>query len=127
MTRYLTADEVKAYNSRFLGIVRLRDESGLQSAIARPQTVAYYQGADIAFHAAVLIEGIAMTHPFIDANKRTAALAALVCIDLNGWRLDYHQSDTEDEFGGHILTLVTHQETTEQLAQWMRQHLIHLP
>ncbi len=123
MPRYLSADEIRAFNGRFLGSPQVRDETRLLALAQRPAITAFYQHADIASLAAVLIEGIALGHPFVDANKRTAALAGLVFLDLNGYGVYYHQSSVDDEYGERILALVTHQETVEQLADWLRQHL----
>jgi death-on-curing protein len=127
MTQYLTADEVRRMNASILGTPLVRDEPGLQSALARPQIVAFYQGADIAEQAAVLIEGLVMSHPFVDGNKRTAVVAAMTFLRLNGVSLRYQPSPTHDEFGRHILALVQHQETVNHLADWVRQHLVPWP
>ena len=127
MTIYLTPDDIKAYNVIFLGSLQVRDESGLQSAIQRPQMAAYYQGADMALQSALLIEGIALAHPFVDANKRTAAMAGLVFLDLNGFILHYQQGMTRDELGDYLLAIVMHQRTADQFAQWIRQHMTQKP
>jgi death-on-curing protein len=82
---YLTDDEVKAINQQFLGAPALRDEPALLAALARPLAAAYYQQADLATQTAVLIEDIAQSHPFVDANKRTATAAGLVFLRLNGY------------------------------------------
>lgn len=127
MTIYLTLDEVKQINTRFLGTLGLRDESALLAALARPMTVAYYQQADLVTQAAVLIEGIAQAHSFVDANKRTATAAGIVFLRLNGYTLRYVMRPTNDELGQQVLALVTHQIRMEQFAQWLRAHLVLLP
>jgi death on curing protein len=103
MPVYLTADEIKHINQQFIGVPALRDEQALLSALARPLTVAYYQQADIALQAAVLIEGIIQAHAFIDANKRTASAAGLVFLRLNGWVLQYTPHPMQDPFGQEVL------------------------
>jgi death-on-curing protein len=65
----------------------------LESAIARPETYAHYQDADLALQATVLAHGIAEGQQFIDGNKRTALIAMLVFLEINGWRIE--ASDTE--------------------------------
>jgi len=60
----------------------------------------------------------------VDGNKRTAAVAAITFLRLNGVSLNYQPSPTRDEFGLRILALVQHQETANQLADWVRQHLV---
>ena len=58
----------------------LRDEGALESALMRPQMAAHYESADLATQAALLIIGIALAHPFVDGNKRTAFLCGVSCI-----------------------------------------------
>jgi|SRR6202035_4804731 len=67
---------------------QLRNRAGLESAIARPETYAHYQDADLPLQAAVLAHGIAETQCFIDGNKRTALIAMLVFLEINGWRVE---------------------------------------
>lgn len=127
MTQYLSADDIKHFNATILGANLVRDEHGLQSAAARPQMVAYYQGADIALQAAILIEGIVISHPFVDGNKRTAVVASITFLRINGIGIHFRQSAAQDEFGLQILALVAHQISTDQLAHWIRQHLVKWP
>jgi death on curing protein len=67
---------------------QLRNRAGLASALARPETYAHYQDADLALQAAVLAHGIAEGQYFIDGNKRTALIAMLVFLEINGWRVE---------------------------------------
>ncbi|HTB51120.1 MAG TPA: Fic family protein [Solirubrobacteraceae bacterium] len=69
------------------GADQLRNRDGLQSALARPETYAHYQSADLALQAAVLAHGIAEGQPFIDGNKRTALVAMLTFLEINGLRV----------------------------------------
>jgi death on curing protein len=71
----------------------LRDEGLLESALARPRNVAYYEHADLAHQAAVLLCGIAENQPFVDGNKRIALVVALTFLEINGYLTDL----TEDE------------------------------
>lgn len=67
---------------------QLRNRAGLESALARPETYAHYQDADLALQAAVLAHGIAEGQQFIDGNKRTALIAMLAFLEINGWRVE---------------------------------------
>ena len=96
----------------------LRDQSGLESAVMRPQMAAYYQNADIAEQAAVLIEGIAMAHPFIDGNKRTALIAGTTFLDMNGYEL----RTTNTELGEQIEQLVITRDI-DKFVNWVRLHV----
>ena len=59
------------------GSIGVRDETLLDSAIARPQQLFAYGDPppDLAALSASLAYGLARNHPFIDGNKRTAAVA----------------------------------------------------
>jgi death-on-curing family protein len=66
----------------------LRSREALIGALARPINYAHYGNADLALQAAVLAHGIAETQPFIDGNKRTALVAMLTFLELNGFAVD---------------------------------------
>jgi death on curing protein len=75
---------------------QLRNRPGLESALARPETYAHYQDADLALQAAVLAHGIAEGQYFIDGNKRTALIAMLVFLEINGWRVEAADRELAD-------------------------------
>lgn len=56
----------------------------LESALARPQNTASYEGADIVRQAATLFWGIASCQAFSDGNKRTAVVLLRAFLNLNG-------------------------------------------
>jgi len=68
----------------------IRDISLLTSALAMPESTFYgqYLHNDLYEMAAAYAYHICMNHPFIDGNKRTALVAALVFLDFNGIRVD---------------------------------------
>jgi death-on-curing protein len=65
----------------------LRSRDALEGALARPAHYAHYQQADLALQAAILAHGIAETQPFVDGNKRTALVAMLTFLEINGYRV----------------------------------------
>jgi len=65
----------------------------LESALARPQNAAAYEGADIARQAATLFWGVVANHAFRDGNKRTAVVLLRAFLNLNGFDMTL----TEDE------------------------------
>jgi death-on-curing protein len=66
----------------------VRDEGLLLSALAKPINHYKYDGETDAVSLAVtLLFGIARNHPFEQGNKRTAFLAAIDFLDLNGYQL----------------------------------------
>jgi death-on-curing protein len=64
----------------------VRDMGLLESAMAQPSAAFGNQYAHESLYAmaGAYLFHIASNHPFIDGNKRTALLAALVFLDLNG-------------------------------------------
>ena len=91
---FLTLDEVLGIHAdqirRYGGRPGLRDLGLLQSALAMPETTfegEFLHGTVFEMAAAYLFH-LARKHPFVDGNKRTALMSALVFLGLNGQRLD---------------------------------------
>jgi len=99
---YLTLADVLELHALIIGATaaeaadQLRNRTGLESAIARPETYAHYQDADLALQATVLAHGIAEGQQFIDGNKRTALIAMLVFLELNGRRVEASDPELAD-------------------------------
>ncbi|PPU71754.1 MULTISPECIES: type II toxin-antitoxin system death-on-curing family toxin [Xanthomonas] len=68
------------------GASGVRADALLDSALARPRQLLSYGDPppDLAALAASLVYGLARNHPFVDGNKRTAAVACETFIVLNG-------------------------------------------
>lgn len=73
----------------------VRDEKLLESALARPQQLHAYGDppADLADLAASLAFGLARNHPFVDGNKRTAAVCCEVFLAINDVELDANDAE----------------------------------
>jgi death-on-curing protein len=71
---------------RYGGSPGIRDRSLLESAVAMPRASAggKFAHEDVFAMAAAYAFHIAQNQPFVDGNKRTGLLAALVFLDLNG-------------------------------------------
>ena len=71
---------------RYGGAEGIRDIRLLLSAVAAPQATfdGRYLHADLHAKAAAYLFHIVRNHPFIDGNKRTGAVAALVFLHMNG-------------------------------------------
>lgn len=75
------------------GAEGLRDESLLESAVARPINHLHYTGADIIDLAAKYTVGIVQNHPFVDGNKRTGFVVGALFLELNGYRFTASEED----------------------------------
>ena len=100
----------------------VRDGALLDSALARPQQLFAYGDPppDLAALAASLAYGIARNHPFVDGNKRTAAVACETFIRLNNGAL---QADDLELYPVYI-ALAEGSLTEDELAAWLRAHLV---
>lgn len=71
------------------GVLGISNPGGLESALTRPFTS--FGGVevfpDLTSKVAALIHSLIAFHPFADGNKRTALVAADVCLRLSGFRL----------------------------------------
>ncbi|QRK08586.1 type II toxin-antitoxin system death-on-curing family toxin [Archangium violaceum] len=73
------------------GAAGLRDRGLLESAVAQPQASLggeFAHGGLFEMAAAYLFH-IVSNHPFVDGNKRTGVLAAVVFLDVNGISIDH--------------------------------------
>jgi death-on-curing protein len=85
---WLTKEDVLDAHGRqlltFGGASGVRDEGGLESAVARPINKWRYEGAELPELAAAYAFGIVRNHPFVDGNKRASFMAMIGFLMLNG-------------------------------------------
>ena len=98
----------------------IRDAGMLDSAMARPRNLADYGEPDVADLAAAYGYGIARNHPFVDGNKRTAAVISETFLMLNGQALQA----TDAELVVALVALAAGELSEDELADWFRQHLV---
>jgi len=106
------------------GGVGIRDEGLLDSALARPvNRVGYDPDADCATLAADYAFGLAKNHPFIDGNKRTAFVAMVLALALNGFQ--FIASDEDAVMA--MLQLASGDLSEEAFATWIRSNMVSAP
>jgi death on curing protein len=62
----------------------IRNEHGLESALAQPMNVYFYGQGDLYDLAAAYAYHLAENQPFIDGNKRAAITTAIMFLEANG-------------------------------------------
>ena len=98
------------------GMPGLRDEDGLESALARPrQRHAYEPAATLAELAAAYGHGLARNHPFCDGNKRIAFVTMAVFLGLNGFAIEA----PEVEVVTAMVALASGELDEPGLASWL--------
>lgn len=126
MTTWLDKRLIIALHDRQLaehgGSSGLRDESLLESALARPQQLLAYAESPprVAELAASLAFGLARNHAFVDGNKRTAYVTCRTFIELNDAILS---ADAKDKYLTFLALGEGHVSEAE-LAYWLRQHML---
>ena len=101
------------------GVHGVTNPGGLESALERPFTS--FGGVvlfpDLVSKVAALIHSIIAFHPFVDGNKRTALVAADVCLRLNGYRIV-----PSEEVEPIFWAVARGEKEVEEIAEWLRSH-----
>lgn len=101
----------------------IRDETLLDSALAKPRNVfAYSETVSLPRLAASYAFGIGRNHAFVDGNKRTALVVSLGFLLLNGLKI---MAAPEGKYFTY-LHLADGSLSEEELTQWLAQHAIPL-
>ena len=101
------------------GPVGVRDSAGLESAMARARNLAAYAEPQAAELAAAYAYGIARGHPFVDGNKRTAAVVSETFLMLNGFALAAEDAELVVAFQ----ELAAGELSEAELADWFHRYL----
>lgn len=123
--RYLSLGELIDLHHGVLGqsggATGIRDLGMLESALAQPRVT--FGGTDLhptlVHKAAALGFSLAMTHPFVDGNKRVAHAAMEVFLLLNSIEINA----VIDEQQGLMLNLAAGKITREELSVWLENHV----
>lgn len=115
---WLERRDVEAFHAtqiaEFGGLSGLRDAGALESALARPRHLVAYGKPSVHECAAAYAFGIARNHPFVDGNKRTAFVASVVFLEMNGSSFQASEEDVVVTF----LALAAGEMTQARLARW---------
>lgn len=101
------------------GMVGVRDEGLLESALSRPvNKFAYESGVTLHELAASYSYGLAMNHPFVDGNKRTALMCGFVFLEINDRVVSAPEAETVVAFE----SLAAGELSEAELALWYEVH-----
>lgn len=102
------------------GAAGVRDMNMLESTMVRPLNLVAYGNPDAADLAVAYAFGIARNHPFVDGNKRTAAVVSETFLVLNGFTLACDNVELVTKF----LALAAGELTVEALSARFRGHVV---
>ncbi len=120
---FLTDEDIVAIHAdqfgEFGGAQGVRDPGLLSSAVAQPCATfgGEFLHADLYDMAAAYLYHLAKNHPFVDGNKRTALIAALVFLDLNGVDVGSEAPDLFDLVVGVASGHVTKVDAAHELRR----------
>jgi death on curing protein len=120
---WITIEEVLAVHEKLIalfgGAIGTRDRPLLESALGRPVTfLSYDPKSDIFDIASTYAESLINNHPFVDGNKRTGFVAAILFIESNG----YLFLGQEELVVSMTLGLADKSISREEYAGWLRNY-----
>jgi len=102
--------------AEFGGLSGLRDESLLDSALARPLQRFNYGKPGLFELAAAYAFGLVRNHPFLDGNKRIGFTTAVVFLEINGLEFTATEADATLK----TLALAARELTESGYADWLK-------
>ena len=120
MIRFLSVDDVNRLHERTVvsqgGSPGIRDSGLLDAAVAMPMQTfgGEYLHPDVPAMAAAYHYHICQAHAYVDGNKRTAVLAALAFLTVNG----VQTLPTPEELGDATLAVASGRMSKPEVTAW---------
>jgi death on curing protein len=124
---HLGVDIVRAIHAealrQFGGLDGVRDENLLASAVLAPQSTFGGKSpySDTVEIAAAYLFYLCRNHPFLDGNKRTAMMAAIIYLRLNGIEPDSDSERWEELMLDVAASRLDRDQTTKRLRRLLKQ------
>ena len=98
----------------------VRDVGRLEAAVSTQHQVVFGEElyATVFAKAAALMRGIIGDHPFTDGNKRTAMLAGLTLLEVNGYNFIAQRGELEN----FAVRVATDHLDIDAIADWLERH-----
>lgn len=123
--RYLKLDDLELIHIQIIdvsgGSQGTRNSGRLESALAAMKQEVFGEELypTIFEKGAVLLRGIIADHPFVDGNKRTGAMAALIFLNLNNYDTSALSDKELEDFA--VQVAVEHLDIPV-IAAWLKSH-----
>ena len=121
MIEYLSVEHIIAFNNDILGVQnQIHDITMLESAVARPMASAFGEDAypTLIEKAAALLHSLVLNHPFVDGNKRTATMATVVFLGLNGVVINLNNPEALE----FIVSIAKGEVSVEEIGIFLQHH-----
>ncbi len=116
---WFSRDEALAAHNLMLasygGAEGIRDDTMLESALAKPQQLHQYGTPNMCEIATAYTAGVVRNHPFVDGNKRTGFMLGVAFLERNDWQF----SGSEAEAATHTLALAAGELDEAGFAAWL--------
>lgn len=123
--KYLTLQDLELIHMQIIdasgGSQGVRDRGRLEAALAAVKQEVFGEELypTIFEKAAVLMRGIIADHPYIDGNKRSGTISALVLLNLNG----VDTSNLKDkELEDFAVQVAVEKLDIPKIAEWLQKH-----
>lgn len=118
-----TQDEVELMHVKVIeetgGSYGLRDAGALESALKAAENRAYYEDAPLAVLGATYAFHLSQAHAFIDGNKRIAAVAAELFLEMNGAKLKATNEKIVELFLDIAASRISREDVERKFAEWI--------
>jgi death on curing protein len=119
--RILSANDLYNINEDVTGYAPfVRDHNLLRSAVRRPFLILFgeEQFPTLLDKAAALLHSLAYHHLFADGNKRTAARATAVFLEMNGIETRWSAAEMQ----AFVLEVAKGMVETDEISVWLQDH-----
>ena len=120
----LTLEQILQFHALVLvkdgGADGVRDVGRLEAAVSTQHQVVFGEElyATVFAKVAALMRGIIGDHPFADGNKRTAMLAGLTLLEVNGYNFTAQRGELEN----FAVRVATDHLDIDAIADWLECH-----
>jgi len=118
-----TQDEIELIHVRVIeetgGSYGLRDGGALESALKAAENRAYYEDAPLATLGATYAFHLSQAHAFIDGNKRIAAVAAELFLEMNGAKLKATNEEIIELYLDIAASRISREEVERKFTEWL--------
>ena len=124
--KYFSVEEIDLIHLQIIdasgGLQGIRDIGRLESAVAsQTQEVFGKELYPTTFQkAAALMKGIIADHAFVDGNKRTGVMLAIIFLERNGITTTIDDTSLED----FAVQVAVEHPSVEEIAVWLERHAV---